>query len=693
MAGKRQHYIPRCLQRGFLAETSGDAELTWQFRRGSDPKCVGIKDVGVSDWFYSKRSVNGERTLDDIITDYENRGGLGAQLQSLRSASPSEQIDASVAAEIVTHLMVRTRHMRSVLAQSGFMIADEIAKLFNDPERVRKQFGIDNGNPSDFIGEIIDEIIDQQNLEGLGVPRPLAVRVAQFLFREQFGRVFDPNDPILGSLLSQFSDSIDDNVLNAHKNALERGVAPEPRQQTLRGYGWFVEEVQNLILPDCVALGVELAGETLPLFLANDERLELVLMPVASNRLLIGRRGDIPLPSARSINRASATCSDNVFLSGANTPELELLSDKIADRTRNALLNAISSVFDTDDNVEGRQQAEEPMLHPLVSYSVQFQGCADQETANEIGAVLQALTSELSRLMPLDRLDGMTFASDYAAALENLDRGDPDLPVLCTSEHPGGVGVAQTPLVIRDGVRKNHIVFQAWIGLALVDESESVQRDGLHLVISLLSQVAYLRMHENDEELDVGDPLIFLLHPAIDSVPLNYFSARISATVRPTAGDQYANLFYAALADAMDQVPKARLAYRTHGDLDELLDAALGKISPVLNRAADILGHIDGLPEGDFKVGDELLSALENVGLVDWFDLFARDLRALDASETAESYQEKLCGLDVHVERLMWVFQMFPWVTTDGQGRVEIPSGSDLSELAQGCALSEDSPL
>jgi len=682
MAGKRQHYIPKCLQRGFLAETNGSAEMTWQFRRWSDPKCVGITDVGVSDWFYSKRSVNGERTLDDIITDFENEGGLGAQLLRLRSASPGQQIDGSVASEVVTHLMVRTRHVRSVMAQSGAMIADEIANLFSEPERIRKQFGIDHSNPSDFIVEMIDDLIDQQNLEGLGVPRPLAMRVAQFIFREQFGRVFNPNDPVLASLLSQFSDSINDNVRNAHTNALERGVVPEPRQQTLRGYSWSIEGFQDLILPDCVALGVELAGETLPLLLANDENLELVLMPVASNRLLVGRRGDIPLPSARSINRASATCSDNVFLSGTNTPELELFSDKIADRTRNSLFSAVSSAFDVDDNVEERHQAEEPVLHQPVSYSVQFQDCADQDTANEIGAVLQALTSELSRLMPLDRLDGMTFASDYAAALGNLDRGDSGLPVLSPSEHPGGVGVAQAPLVIRDGVRKNHIVFQAGIGHALIDESEAVQRDGLHFVVHLLSQVAYLRMHEDDEELDVSDPLVFLLHPVIDSAPLNYFSAKISATVRPEAGDDYNKLFRAALYDAMDQIPMARLAYRTHDDLDELLEVALGKISMVLNRAADILGHMDGLPEGDFKVGDELLSALENAGLVDWFDLFARDLRALDASETADSYQDKLCSLDAHVERLMWAFQMIPWVTPDGQGRVEVPYGNDLSVLA-----------
>ena len=55
MAGKRQHYVPRLLQRGFLHDPSEKAERTWLHRRGVDAELVGIRDIGTEDWFYSWR--------------------------------------------------------------------------------------------------------------------------------------------------------------------------------------------------------------------------------------------------------------------------------------------------------------------------------------------------------------------------------------------------------------------------------------------------------------------------------------------------------------------------------------------------------------------------------------------------------------------------------------------------------------
>jgi hypothetical protein len=38
---------------------------------------VGIADVGVEDWFYSRKGAPGEVTLDDAITEFE-RASAGA---------------------------------------------------------------------------------------------------------------------------------------------------------------------------------------------------------------------------------------------------------------------------------------------------------------------------------------------------------------------------------------------------------------------------------------------------------------------------------------------------------------------------------------------------------------------------------------------------------------------------------------
>ena len=96
MAGKRQHYVPRLLQRGFLHDHAEGAERTWLHRRGVNARLVGTRDVGVEDWFYSRTSPDDQSTLDGLITDVE--GDLSATVNGMRGTLPREVVDPSVAA-------------------------------------------------------------------------------------------------------------------------------------------------------------------------------------------------------------------------------------------------------------------------------------------------------------------------------------------------------------------------------------------------------------------------------------------------------------------------------------------------------------------------------------------------------------------------------------------------------------------
>src|SRR5690606_34685868 len=54
---------------------------------------------------------------------------------------------------------------------------------------------------------------------------------------------------------------------------------------------------------------------------------------------------------------------------------------------------------------------------------VSFIGKFDPEVARRITAALSDLVADAAWTVPLDRLDGFTFADDYPAALASLDRG------------------------------------------------------------------------------------------------------------------------------------------------------------------------------------------------------------------------------------------------------------------------------
>lgn len=94
MAGKRQHYIPRLLLRGFLASSVQDAERTWLHRIGKTGKLVGIRDVGVEENFYSKIGAGSTPTLDDLVTAIE--GELDKDVKTLRTSQVGIIIDSAL---------------------------------------------------------------------------------------------------------------------------------------------------------------------------------------------------------------------------------------------------------------------------------------------------------------------------------------------------------------------------------------------------------------------------------------------------------------------------------------------------------------------------------------------------------------------------------------------------------------------
>ncbi|WP_244104177.1 DUF4238 domain-containing protein [Burkholderia ambifaria] len=125
MAGKRQHYVPRFLQRGFLNDPHDEAQRTWLHRRSAKARLVGIRDVGVGEYFYSKLSTDGKATLDDLITEVE--GDLDRELSILKGAPLVERVDPYVA----VHLRFRFDRARDAagISKIEFQFRDLRAKL------------------------------------------------------------------------------------------------------------------------------------------------------------------------------------------------------------------------------------------------------------------------------------------------------------------------------------------------------------------------------------------------------------------------------------------------------------------------------------------------------------------------------------------------------------------------------------
>ena len=158
MSGKKQHHIPRSLQRGFLFDVK--AERTYVYRRngGNFPAC--ISDVLAQRYFYSRLSSDGSKTLDDMITEYENR--LGRLLIKVRSIPIDGKADADVAAEIIAHLTPRSARVRCIFGSGVEQLITTAAEAFADEDTIVALLGLAEPEPNPTWNDHIARIFEME---------------------------------------------------------------------------------------------------------------------------------------------------------------------------------------------------------------------------------------------------------------------------------------------------------------------------------------------------------------------------------------------------------------------------------------------------------------------------------------------------------------------------------------------------
>jgi hypothetical protein len=670
MAGKRQHYVPRLLQRGFLLHSmdDSDAERTWLHRRGVAPRPVSINDIGVEEWFYSRKSADGSPTLDDHITDLEDE--LGPTVASFREAQPRTIIDAAEAAACVVHLVMRTKHLRSMLDDGMNTIINDVGALFSDPGRLGQIFG--------FVGQELSPSITNGirnaalDLAGQGVPPSLSERLMTILVRENqdliVANVTSDMAPILGLL----GAGINLKVRDAHNRILTHAPEENAWLSRLTSFRWTIEEGEGLILPDAVALAVEADARLVPLLFATGPDTTGVAMPVAHNRILVGLAPEREtLPIAQFNEQAAAACS--AFFISSLPLEDTGLADRIGRGPADAIQSAIDEAVREFEPVHPHQfeqsnvRIENTFEQRGFSYSVSLPDWGDAAVARELGQAIHSIVGEIARHLPLQELDGFTIAADYREALAELDRGDPTLPAVESTALDYGTGAAMPVTVIRDGQAKEHFVVNAAIAVCLLSDDEQLRASAIAFFVKLLANVGHGTLFARDAAFTFKpDALTRDLHLLVASTPCGWFTAREAAFIAPFVGKEYADLVIQSLEFAEGELALEAVKAREAGDISNFTRRAGECVAATLSHAADWLGHRAGLVEGQLFDGDDLPAQLRSRGLDHWIELFGRDLAAVYANPAAGMDLAVVTRLSQHVERLLWSLGVYAWSEEEG---------------------------
>lgn len=277
MAGKRQHFVPRFLQAGFASKKTADQVFTWVYRTDRPPFESNTVNVGVEREFYS---IGTDTAADDAITDVENP--FSTLVSSLRDNAAQSVADPRIP-ELISHLEVRTRHLRQSFASASDHLLRGLAEfltdtasatsylmrqLRSDPELLRKPLAT-GLRCSEEHAALLVEMIPHTMLEEL---------VARY------------SPMIVDGVIDRVRGEVHRIVKSSHIRALKTAASSTARADRLRTLHYATVECTagDLILGDSPVLFEVAASRQFKTLLEGKDELKAVYLPLSPRLMLVG---------------------------------------------------------------------------------------------------------------------------------------------------------------------------------------------------------------------------------------------------------------------------------------------------------------------------------------------------------------------------------------------------------------------
>jgi hypothetical protein len=315
MAGKRHHYLPRFLQKGFSSRQNGKEVYTWVFKKAIDPYETNIINVGTEKLFYG---VSEELSLDDDITEKELE--FSPLLEELRGYSSDAKIENNCINEFVVHIVTRTRHIRLSMEEMGQSFFAIMHKYISSPTELNKLLlRYIRENPNELRKSIQESLAENgtRNVDPRMLDRAtkLAIKNAPQLLQ---------SPAFLGMRLGLIhgfkllEKDMPKLVEKSHIKALSKEVVPSAMIARLRALQWMlsVQLPNSFILGDIGPLVTKRTnGEIRSLFLLEDGDVKQVYFPISHSHMIIGSLdGNYASLGADIINASSASFSKEFFI-------------------------------------------------------------------------------------------------------------------------------------------------------------------------------------------------------------------------------------------------------------------------------------------------------------------------------------------------------------------------------------------
>lgn len=233
--------------------------------------------------------------------------------------------------------------------------------------------------------------------------------------------------------------------------------------------------------------------------------------------------------------------------------------------------------------------------------AVRVRDFTNGEAATRLGEAVGEAVLTFGSFMDLSTLEGVTVAIDYDAALVEIDQGMADLRPLDRTNTEELQGVAKTCQVMRDGVAKSHLVFNAVMLVPLIAGEASSDDDRKSAIGIIAHECAHVQINKMMEEcvpdarLDakIADFARSVLFPIAAIAWDEYAACRLSARFARLQNIQHADTVQTVLPGARPRANEQIKAYRLHGNCHRLLGDAGSELCQPIKAVSYLLGGMD----------------------------------------------------------------------------------------------------
>ncbi|MGP1664878.1 MAG: hypothetical protein ACTS5I_02975 [Rhodanobacter sp.] len=241
-----------------------------------------------------------------------------------------------------------------------------------------------------------------------------------------------------------------------------------------------------------------------------------------------------------------------------------------------------------------------------------FRGLGDDAEWNgRFQEAVRQLVIGCGRCMDLALLDGVTVGVDYDDALASVELGYESSIAKQYTNADGLIGVGKMLRVKREGQIEVHVVINANAICALADQEHEMFWPCANIVAHELAHVAvvgWFEAHSPGIMLSPrqGDWAVATLREAAHAIWEEYAACRLSAKFNQgnVVRDNYAQGLETASEGAIASARDSIKAYRSHGDVSQLLVEACRPIANALKMASYLMGHLDG-SDNEFEISTQ----------------------------------------------------------------------------------------